>query len=173
MALKGHKQTFFGTHKLSDSRIYKIYYAMKQRCFNPKTKNYSGYGGRGITVCQEWVDNFLCFYDWSIKNGYEEKLENGRNKLTLDRIDNNGNYKPSNCRWVVQKVNERNKRTNRIIEFNREKHTIVEWSEILNIPASRLYNRLFDGWSVERAFTTPVNSKHINKKYLKELKNER
>ena len=173
MALKGHKQTFFGTHKLSDSRIYKIYYAMKQRCFNPKTKNYSGYGGRGITVCQEWVDNFLCFYDWSIKNGYEEKLENGRNKLTLDRIDNNGNYEPSNCRWVVQKVNERNKRTNRIIEFNGEKRTIVEWSEMLNIPVSRLYNRLFDGWSVERAFTTPVNSKHINKKYLKELQNER
>lgn len=168
MAVKGHKQTFFGTHKLSDSRIYKVYYAIKQRCFQPTAKNYNAYGGRGITMCKEWADSFMSFYNWSVSNGYkEELLENGRNKWTLDRIDNNGNYEPNNCRWVVLKENERNKRTNRIVEFNGEKHSLVEWAEILKVPVSRLYNRLFDGWSVERAFTTPVNSKHTNKRYLR------
>lgn len=170
MAQKGHKQTYFGTHKLSDSRIYSIYYAMKDRCYNPKVKNYRNYGGRGITVCEDWLDKengFINFYNWAIQNGYkEELLPNGINKWTLDRIDNDGNYQPNNCRWVVHKENERNKRTNKIIDFNGEKHSVVEWAEILNMPVTTLYNRLFEGWDIERAFTTPVITKHRNKKYL-------
>lgn len=98
MAQTGHKQTYFGTHKLSDSRIYSIYYAMKDRCYNPKVKNYRNYGGRGITICEDWLDKkrgFINFYNWAIQNGYkEELLPNGRNKWTLDRIDNDGNLQP-------------------------------------------------------------------------------
>ena len=100
-----------------------------------------------------------------LKDEKEEILPNGINKWTIDRIDTNGNYEPSNCRWITIKEQSRNTRKNRVIEFNGEKHTIAEWTEILNLPYSRIYNRLADGWSVERAFTTPVNEKHINKKY--------
>ena len=169
MWAKGHRKSFFGTHQLSDKRIYYIYYAIKDRCYNPKTKCYKRYGGRGITMCDEWKNDFKTFYVWAVANGYKEEiLPNGRNKWTIDRIDTNGNYEPSNCRWITIKEQSRNTRKNKLIEFNGEKHTLSEWTEILNLPYSRIYKRLSDGWSVERAFTTPVIEKHINKKY-KEL----
>ena len=172
MWAKGHKKSFFGTHQLSDKRIYNIYYAIKERCYNHKTKCYERYGGRGIRMCEEWLNDFQAFYDWSVANGYKEEiLPNGINKWTIDRIDTNGNYEPSNCRWITVKEQSRNTRKNKIVEFNGESYTIAEWSEKLGIPYSRIYNRLDNGWSVEKALSTPVNAKHINKKYLKELQN--
>lgn len=93
------------THNLSKSKIYGVWSSMKQRCFNPKYAGYHNYGGRGIVVCDEWKNDFACFYNWSIKNGYRENL-------TIDRRNNDGNYKPSNCRWVSIKVQNMNKRYN-------------------------------------------------------------
>lgn len=123
---------------------------MKNRCFNQKTPRYVDYGGRGIKVCDEWKNDFKEFYDWSISHGYSDKL-------TIDRINNNGNYEPSNCRWVDMFVQGNNSRHNHMIEFNCEKHSLSEWSRILGISRHNLNNRINTyGWSVERALTTPV-----------------
>ena len=103
-------------------RIYEIWETMRKRCENKNCKAYPRYGGRGITVCNEWAKNFLSFYEWSIKNGYEEHL-------TIDRIDNNGNYCPENCGWVTYKINGNNKRNvSKFLAFGEEK-TLSEWAD--------------------------------------------
>lgn len=123
---------------------------MKNRCFNSKTPRYSDYGGRGITVCDEWKNDFKAFYDWATLNGYCDDL-------TIDRIDNDGNYEPSNCRWVTMDVQANNSRYCHNIEFNGEVHSISEWSRILGISRGALNNRINKyGYSIERAFTEPV-----------------
>lgn len=95
------------SHKLSNTRLYNIWCAMKQRCYYSKHKDYHNYGGRGITVCEEWKNDFKSFYDWSITHGYADNL-------TIDRMDVNGNYEPNNCRWATakeQRLNQRPKRS--------------------------------------------------------------
>ena len=123
------------THGKHDTRLYCIYYNMKQRCYNSKTKWFKNYGGRGITICQEWLDDFMNFYNWAIDNGYKDNL-------TIDRIDVNGNYCPENCRWVDKITQANNTRNNRYETYNGETHTIAEWAIILGINSSTLRNRL-------------------------------
>lgn len=126
-------------HGLAKTRINNIYHNMKQRC---KNKNSKYYGKRGITICSEW-QNFEKFYDWAINNGYQDNL-------TIDRIDNNGNYEPANCRWVTYTEQNNNRRSNHYIEYNGIKHSIAEWSKILNINYNTLKSRIKYGWSIER-----------------------
>lgn len=90
------------THGLSSHRLYTIHRGMLQRCFNKNAKSYQRYGARGITMCNEWKNDFKSFYDWAILNGYDDEL-------SIDRIDNNGNYEPSNCRWAGDEIQNRNK----------------------------------------------------------------
>lgn len=90
-------------HGLEGTKIYQVWKSMKQRCFNPNHKSYKYYGGRGIQVCDEWENDFQAFYDWSIANGYTEGLQ-------IDRINNDGNYEPSNCKWVTAKENNSHRR---------------------------------------------------------------
>ena len=91
------------THGLVGTRLYKIWINMKDRVFKTKNKRYSDYGGRGITICDEWKNDFMSFYNWAMSNGYSDELSN-------DRIDNDGNYEPNNCRWVSSNIQNRNKR---------------------------------------------------------------
>ena len=119
------------THGGTNTRLYHTYKDMKRRCYNPKFKAYKDYGGRGITICQEWLSDFLNFKKWSLESGYKDNL-------TIERIDFNGNYEPGNCKWIPLKEQTYNTRKNIFIYVNNEKHCIKEWAEILNIKYSKL-----------------------------------
>ena len=144
------------THNASNTRLYHIWICMKDRCYNPKNKKYKDYGGRGIIICDEWINDFEAFANWAYDNGYIENVSRG--ECTIDRIDVNGNYCQQNCRWVNQKVQTNNKRNNHYITYNGETHTVTEWNNILGYKKGVLSRRIFSGWSIEDAFTKPVKS---------------
>ena len=123
---------------LSNSRLYNIWLHMKGRCYRKTDDHYKFYGARGITVCEEWKNDFKEFYNWAMSNGYSDRL-------TIDRIDNNGNYEPSNCRWVNIKTQCNNRTTNVIVTINGETHNIKEWSEITGIKYATIYQRIKRG----------------------------
>lgn len=129
-------------HGLRYTRVYGIWKDMKQRCCNPNARHYDRYGGRGITVCEEWKNSPEAFYDWAMANGYTDEL-------TIDRIDNNGNYEPSNCRWISMKEQASNRINSRFLTYKGEKHTITEWAEKTGISPSTISNRLKRGWGIE------------------------
>lgn len=106
--------------------LYRVYYAMKQRCYDVNSNEYHNYGARGINICKEWLDDYNLFKEWCLNNGYRKGLQ-------IDRIDNNKNYCPSNCRFVTPMENSNNKRTCVYIKHNGEVHTINQWSRILGI----------------------------------------
>ena len=123
---------------LSKTRLYLTYKNMINRCYRKNGKFYKDYGGRGITVCDEWKNDFQSFYDWAYANGYDENAEFG--KCTIDRIDNNGNYEPNNCRWVDNYVQANNKRKNLKLKINGEIDNISNWSKRLNLSYWNLRN---------------------------------
>jgi len=126
---------------IHSSRIYRIWEGMNQRCYNKNHTSYYNYGGRGISICNEWKDS-ATFYDWAINNGYEDEL-------TIDRIDNNGNYCPDNCRWITRKEQLNNKRTNKMITYNNKTQTISQWANELEINKNTIRKRIRLGWSIE------------------------
>lgn len=138
-------------------RILGIFNGMKQRCYNKNSTKYHRYGGRGITICDEWLKNPQSFVDWSMDNGYADNL-------TIDRINNDGNYEPSNCRWATKKEQANNTSTNHRITYNGETHTLKEWSEKLGISYQTLMIRLCHGWSEEKTLSEPVNTS-LTKRY--------
>ena len=140
------------THGMTKSSLYRVWVNMKDRCNNSNCKAYKNYGGRGIKVCREWNESSEVFMDWAVHNGY-------RQGLTLDRVDVNGNYEPSNCRWETMKKQANNRRNNATIEFEGESHTVTEWSEIVNIHRDTITYRLKQGWSVKDALTKPVKGR--------------
>lgn len=129
----------------SNNRIYNIYKKMIERTTNPNCKAYKDYGGRNIKVCDEWLNDFEKFYLWSVNNGYDEGL-------TIDRIDNGGNYEPDNCRWVTPKVQANNRRSNHNITYNGQTRTMKQWAEILNVNYKTISGRINQyNWPIERA----------------------
>ena len=133
-------------HGESASRLYHIFHDMHRRCNNPKRQSYARYGGRGIKVCDEWNQKtgFENFFKWAMENGYKDDL-------SIDRIDYNGDYEPSNCRWADAITQANNSSWNHVIECNGEPHTLAEWGRIRNINSGTLVNRLKLGWSIEEA----------------------
>lgn len=132
-------------HRESHTRLHNIWIGIKNRCYNPRNNKYQFYGARGIQVCDDWKNDYLSFRDWARSNGYEDNL-------TIGRIDVNGNYCPSNCRWVDRKAQARNRSTN---VFYKGK-CLAEWCEEVGISQSNLNNRLKLGWPMEKALHTPV-----------------
>ena len=131
------------------SRLYAIWDNMRSRCNNSNNPKYKDYGGRGISVCQEW-DDFSTFKEWALENGY-------RDNLSIDRIDVNGGYSQENCRWATQKDQSRNTRVNHFVTYNGETKTIAEWAEIKDIPYHTLKHRINKyGFTAEEALTIPV-----------------
>ena len=125
---------------------------MKQRCSNPNHKSYHNYGGRGIIVCDEWKNNYQAFYDWSMNNGYKEGL-------SIDRINNNGNYEPSNCRWTDKITQNNNTRQNKQFVIDGVSKTIHQWALEYNVPVSRVRQRVYRfNWDLKKALTTPPKS---------------
>lgn len=137
------------THNMSKTRMYRIWTHMKKRCYDVNAQAYMNYGDRGIKVCNEWKNNFINFYNWAINNGYREDL-------SIDRIDVNGNYEPSNCRWATIKEQNNNMRRNHWIYYNDEKLTMKQFSEKYNIPYDLVKNRIRYKWSIERIINTPL-----------------
>ena len=122
------------SHKMSGTRIYETWQDMKRRCYNKQNARYDRYGGRGITVCDEWLNNFQSFYDWAISNGYSDDL-------TIDRIDNDGNYEPSNCRWSTAKEQCNNRGSNINITIGNATKSLMCWCEIFNVDYKKVYAR--------------------------------
>lgn len=143
-----HAYRGFDFYNPSDKRLYSIWFDMRRRCNEPQNKSYALYGGKGIKVCAEWND-FQVFHDWSKLNGYSDNL-------TIDRIDLNGNYEPSNCRWVDKFVQANNRSNNHYLTYKGETATMMEWSKKLGLNYYMLRGRIQRGMSVEDAFERPV-----------------
>ena len=124
-------------HAQYKTRLYHIWQHMKARCNNEHNRKFPAYGGRGIRVCEEWSE-FLPFYEWAIANGYSDNL-------TIDRIDNNGNYEPSNCRWATNKEQQNNTRKNRLVSHNGEVFTVAQLAEKYGIKKATLWARAIRG----------------------------
>lgn len=138
-----------GKQRNRHPRLYRIWADMKTRCNNPNFPKYTDYGGRGIKVCQEW-QLFEQFQEWAMTSGYADTL-------TLDRVDNDKGYSPSNCRWVTQKDQCNNKRNNHLLTYNGETLTIAQWARKLGINYFSLHDRITKlGWSAEKAISTPI-----------------
>lgn len=150
MSVIGKNNCKYASYNVSNTRLYNIWRLMISRCYNIKNRSYYRYGGRGIKICDEWLNNFINFYNWALNNGYNESL-------SIDRIDNNGNYLPQNCRWATAKEqanNTRNCKGRRFLTLNGETKSVRDWSKDLNINYSTLscrINRL--GWDDEKALT--------------------
>ena len=152
-------------HGLSDTRIYQCWLDMKHRCYLKTQKNYQNYGGRGIKVCDEWLEKengSLNFINWALENGYKDNL-------TLDRIDVNGNYCPKNCRWATIKQQANNTRTNNKITINRVTHNLIEWCKILKVCRNTYYYRKSKGLSDEDALLCRFDN-HGNLLYKIDIK---
>ena len=143
-------KTNFTKHGLEHTRLYGIWSDMRLRCYDEKNIAYHRYGGRGITICDEWKNDVKAFYDWATANGYKDSL-------TIDRIDNDGNYCPENCRWATIKEQASNRRSNILVTHNGKTQTMKEWANEVGIPYKVVWARVQKlGWSAERALTDPV-----------------
>lgn len=141
-----------GTHGYSRTRLYDIWHKMRQRCSREETEHYDRYGGRGISVCKEWNEDFLSFCEWALSSGYTDRL-------SLDRIDVNGDYEPTNCRWTTMKVQENNRTDNVVVEFDGKTQTLAEWADEYGLKYTTFYRRIERGWEFYDALTRPVRKR--------------
>ena len=142
---------------MSSERLQNIYVNLKQRCYNPKSTFYKNYGGRGITVCDEWLNSemydgrstkgWIAFKNWALSNGYADNL-------TIDRIDNSKGYCPENCHWVTMRTQQNNRRSNRLITYKGKTQSLANWCRELNLNYGTIKCRIRRNWTIEKAFET-------------------
>ena len=138
---------------MGNSRLNRIYKAMKNRCYNQNDREYKNYGGRGITVCDEWKNNSNSFYEWALNHGY-------RDDLTIDRIDNSKGYFAENCRWVSIKVQNNNKTNNHYITYKGKTQSLADWCNELHLNYNAVRSRInIYNWDVEKALETNYNTR--------------
>lgn len=141
------------THKLTNTRLYRIWIGIKNRCLNEKQPSYEYYGKRGISICDEWKESFESFNDWANKTGYS-------NKLTIERIDVNGDYCPENCKWILPSEQYSNRTDSRNITYNGETKTLAEWAKIYGLDYNCLLWRIDKGkWDLQKALETESRRK--------------
>lgn len=146
------------THGETNTRLYRIWAAMRRRCYYSKDIGYKDYGGRGIKVCEPWRKSYELFRDWALNNGYTEKL-------TLDRIDVNGDYYPENCRFITLTEQCRNRRITIMVEYNGERKSLIEFAKEYNIKYRTLYDRyVTKKLPIDVCLTTPVKKKVATEK---------
>ena len=150
------------SHGMKHTRFYRIWRGMKQRCYDTKADNYHNYGGRGITYCDRW-EKFENFRDDMLESYTKHCEEDGEKNTSIDHIETDGNYEPENCRWATRKVQCRNMRTNKLIEYNGERRCVAEWTELYGFKVDTIKFRFTSGWSIEKALTTPVRYRSRNK----------
>lgn len=135
--------------------LIKVLNHMKDRCYNKNDRRYKDWGGRGITICQEWLTNSDLFVEWAEKSGYKKGL-------TIDRIDNNKGYSPDNCRWVTIAENNQNRRSSRWFTINGETKNLQQWCDFYNVPRSMVNARLENGWDIETALLIPKRQRNTD-----------
>lgn len=141
-------------HHKTHTRIYKTWCNMKQRCYYPNDRKFEYYGGKGISICNEWLNDFMSFYDWSISHRYSDGL-------SIDRINGNGNYEPSNCRWITMLDQQSHKSNTRMATFQGHTQTLRKWAGDIGISYNTLWARMDRGWSAEKAITTPLGAQGV------------
>lgn len=144
-------------HGMHETRLYRVWAAVKIRCYSKNHPTYKNYGARGIGMCDEWHYDFNSFYDWAMANGYDQNAH--RYACTLDRIDTNGDYEPSNCRWVTQREQCNNTRHNIFVTINGKRQTVAQWCDELGLNRKTIYTRIYNGWEPEKALTQPIRGK--------------
>lgn len=146
------------TNHLSKTSLYRVFANMKIRCYNKNSKSFKNYGGRGIKICDEWLAGFENFYNWALQNGYKKGL-------TIERINNDGDYAPSNCKWITKSEQPKNRTNCLKITYNGKTQILKEWCDELNLDYKLIHGRIRSkGWTFERAINTPVNVNKRNKK---------
>ena len=140
-------------------KLQKVFRSMRYRCYNEDNRVYKYYGGKGVTICDEWLQSFDNFYNWALLNGYKEGL-------SIDRIDVNGSYSPKNCRWATMEEQSRNRTNTVLVEYNGKKMTLREWSEELNISLSTISKRRFRGWTDKEIIEGRPKRKRVANIYL-------
>lgn len=144
------------THGMSETRLFRIWEKMRDRCNNPNVPAYKNYGGRGIKVCNEWDESFVAFYEWAIAAGYNDEL-------TIERVDNDKGYGPDNCCWITREEQQRNKRNIRFVELDGERIPLKTACDRLGVSYKAVHLRITrHGWDVERALYTPVGGRGTN-----------
>ena len=147
------------THNLSKSKLYYVWYNMKNRCYKTTNREYKRYGARGVIICDEWKDDIVAFYNWATNNGYKDGL-------TIDRINVDGNYEPNNCRFITPYEQSINRRDNFYIEKDGVRKTMSEWTKETGTHHQTIRYRLNRGWDISELFESSYvrgrgNFRHI------------
>lgn len=153
-------------HGGKKERLYGVWRGMIDRCYNPQSRFYFRYGGRGIKICDEWLNSYANFREWANNNGYDPTIPKGQ--CTIERVDNDKGYEPDNCIWTSLKRQCNNRSNNHTITYNGVTHTVTEWSDITGIRKDTLRRRIFVyEWDVERALTEPTHYHRKSKNIIK------